>query len=56
MAVKLEKGSTCAKTIENLLSNRKRLKDMKSSCESFDKSASSEYVFALIKDLIEKKN
>ena len=55
MAVKLEKNSTCAKTIEELISNRNKLNQMKASCESFDKSKSSKQVFELIKDLIDCK-
>mgnify|MGYP004494886349 FL=1 len=53
MAVKLEKNSTCAKTIEELISNRNKLNQMKTSCENFDKSKSSKQVFELIKALID---
>ena len=55
MAVKLEKNSTCAKTIEELISNRNKLNQMKASCENFDKSRSSKQVFELIKNLIDCK-
>lgn len=45
MAVRIEKGATCAETIRSLLSNRERLEQMKQSCQTFDKSQSSENIY-----------
>lgn len=48
MAVKIEKGSTCARTIRSLLSDRERLERMKQSCQTFDKSNSSKNIYEQI--------
>lgn len=37
MAVRLEKGVSCAETIQSLLQDKERLDNMKSSCEAFGK-------------------
>ena len=56
MAVKIGKGKTCVKTIENLLTQEDTLEHMKLSCKSFDKSASTENIFMEINRLTGKSN
>ena len=53
MAVKIQKGVSCADSIRSLLSNRQKLEEMKQSCQTFDKSNSSENIFLQIKKLTE---
>lgn len=45
MAVRIQKGSSCADTIRSLLANREQLERMKQSCQTFDKSKSSENIY-----------
>ena len=52
MAVKIEKGATCAETIRELLQNHEKLEAMKQSCQTFDKSRSGENIVNLIAQLI----
>lgn len=54
MAVRIQKGSSCADTIYNLLANRKQLEKMKQSCQTFDKSQSSENIYQEILNLMHK--
>ena len=56
MAVKIEKGATCAQTIQELLQNHDKLEAMKQSCQTFDKSRSGENIVNLIAQLIGEKN
>lgn len=56
MAVRLGKGSSCEKTIQKLLSDRYILESMRASCETFDKSASCNRIYNLIKELVCKNN
>ncbi len=51
MAVRIGKGKTCAKIIEELLTHKDTLEYMKASCKAFDKSASSENIFMEINRL-----
>ena len=53
MAVRLNRD-TAADTIKNLLKNKKKLKFMKHSCETFDKSESLKNILNLIVSLIGK--
>lgn len=55
MAVRIGKGDSCAKTIEELLNNERKLKEMKESCEKFDKSRSIPNMLDLINRLLEEK-
>lgn len=48
MAVKIQKGENCTQTIRSLLSDRERLRRMKQSCETFDKSNSSKNIYEQI--------
>ena len=52
MAVRIEKSSTCAQTIQDLLRNRDRLAQMKQYCETFDKSNSGKNIYEEILSLI----
>lgn len=54
MAVRIQKGSSCADTIYNLLANREQLEKMKQSCQTFDKSQSSENIYQEILNLMHK--
>ncbi len=54
MAVRIQKGSSCADTIYNLLANRDQLEKMKQSCQTFDKSKSSENIYQEILNLMHK--
>lgn len=54
MAVRIQKGSSCADTIYNLLANREQLEKMKQSCQTFDKSKSSENIYQEILNLMHK--
>lgn len=56
MAIKLEKGQSCNKLIEELLINKEKLNNMKEACKSFDKNDSSKNICALIKELVDKNN
>ncbi|MDR1253873.1 MAG: galactosyldiacylglycerol synthase [Oscillospiraceae bacterium] len=56
MAIRLEKGPNCENSIRNLLFDRKKLKAMKTSCASFDKSSSGEQIFSLLERLINNRN
>lgn len=40
MAVRIRAGESCGKTIRIVLADNRRLEDMRSSCERFDKSKS----------------
>ncbi len=51
MAVKIEKGVKCQRTIQELLSNREKLESMRQACQSFDKSASSKNILSEIERL-----
>lgn len=53
MAIKLEKGQSCDKLIEELLINKEKLNNMKEACKSFDKNDSSKNICALINELVE---
>ena len=53
MAIKLEKGQSCDKLIEELLINKEKLNSMKEACKSFDKNDSSKNICALINELVE---
>ena len=53
MAIKLEKGQSCDKLIEELLINKEKLNNMKEACKSFDKNYSSKNICALINELVE---
>lgn len=55
MAVRIGKGDSCAKTIEELLNNERKLRQMKESCEKFDKSRSIPNMLDLINRLLEEK-
>lgn len=52
MAVRIEKGISCERTIMELLEQNEKFKSMKVSCKSFDKSNSMQNIFELIKKLI----
>ena len=52
MAVKISKGPECANIIEELLSDSSKLGHMKTCCENFDKSKSSENILKLIEAII----
>lgn len=54
MAVRLEKGESCGKTIEELLQNKEKLNTMRDSCEAFGKGNSTENIFALIHELLKQ--
>ncbi len=53
MAVRLNRDTT-AETIKDLLKNKKKLRFMKHSCETFDKSESLKNILNLIVNLVEK--
>lgn len=53
MAIRLEKGQSCDKVIEELLINKEKLNGMKEACKSFNKNDSSKNICALINELIE---
>lgn len=55
MAVRIEKGPSCADTIRSLLLDRARLESMKQSCQTFDKSNVSKNVREEISRLIQQK-
>lgn len=54
MAVKLEKTDGCGETIRSLLEDSRKLDQMRSSCEGFDKSRSAENILRLIQELYEE--
>lgn len=51
MAVKLEPGTDCGKTIRSLLEDNRRLEQMRSNCEEFDKSHAAENIVELTRKL-----
>ena len=55
MAVRIRAGESCGKTIRIVLADNRRLEDMRSSCERFDKSKSGENILWLIRSLTGKE-
>ena len=56
MAVRIQAGESCGKTIRIVLADNRRLEDMRSSCERFDKSQSGKNILWLIRSLTGKEN
>ena len=55
MAVRIGKGDSCAKTIQTLLKDEEKLRQMRESCEKFDKSGSIPNMLDLINRLLQEK-
>ena len=55
MAVRIGKGDSCAKTIQALLKDEEKLRQMRESCEKFDKSRSIPNMLDLINRLLQEK-
>lgn len=55
MAVRIGKGDSCAKSIQLLLQDEAKLRQMKESCEKFDKSRSVPNMLDLINRLLQEK-
>ena len=51
MAVKIQKGSACSETIYDLLSDQKKLDEMRRACSAFDKSSSAKNIVKEIERL-----
>ena len=54
MAVRLGPNTACGRTIRHLLEDSRRLEEIRSNCEEFDKSHSTENILALTRELCRK--